>query len=99
MPLAGVRRQRRLGMVDHVHSQPPTEDILARLLLGGATDFHATSGRLWITGRAPSGNEFEIHYWRVQGYIVTRQPLPGQLAPLLGVFPTWEAAVDCALQA
>jgi hypothetical protein len=78
---------------------PPVDRILARLLLGGATELRAVNELDWIVGRAPSRMVFELHYWPARGYSVTRRPLYHQTAELLGVFPTWEAAVDRALQA
>jgi hypothetical protein len=79
--------------------EPPLDSILARLLLGGATDLRATHDPVWIVGHAPSGVLFRLHYWPTRGYSVARRPLPDQPVTLLGVFPTWEAAVDRALQA
>jgi hypothetical protein len=78
---------------------PPVDSILARLLVGGATDLRAVSDRVWLTGRAPSGVAFELHHWPEQGYSVTRCPPNDQPVELLGVYPTWEAAVDQALRA
>jgi hypothetical protein len=78
---------------------PPFDSILGRLRVGGATELRAVQKRGWIVGYAPSGVMFELHYWPTQGYSVTRRPLHHQPAELIGVFPTWEAAVDRALRA
>jgi hypothetical protein len=86
-------------MDERPESDPPVDSILARLLTGGATDLRATHAPLWLIGHAPSGVEFELHYWRNRGYSVTRHPPHDQPAELLGVFPTWEPAVERALRA
>jgi hypothetical protein len=78
---------------------PAVDSILVRLLLGGATDLRATSHPLWIIGRAPSGALVELFYWPERGYSVTRRVRHDQPVERLGVFPTWTAAVDQALQA
>ncbi len=85
-------------MADHSKLEPTTAAILARLRTGGATALRVFGEPFWIVGRAPSGVEFELHYWPTQGYSVTRRPVPDQLVQLVGLFPTWEAAVDRALQ-
>jgi hypothetical protein len=99
MALAFVHRRRPAAMDDRSGPEPPVDSILAHLLLGGATELRVVSGPLWLVGRAPSGVVVELHYWPARGYSVTRRPPLDQPAQLLGVFPTWEAAVDRALQA
>jgi hypothetical protein len=78
---------------------PPLDRILARLLLGGATDLCAMSALGWVMGHAPSGGVFELHYWPTRGYAVERRRQLSQQAERLGVFSSWTAAVDRALQA
>jgi hypothetical protein len=86
-------------MDDRSGPVPTTAGILARLRTGGATALRVFGEPFWIVGRAPSGVEFELHYWPTQGYSVTRRPVPDQLVQLVGLFPRWEDAVDQALQA
>jgi hypothetical protein len=78
---------------------PPIDSILVRLLLGRATDLQAVRELGWFTGRAPSGAVFELHCWPLRGYAVVRRLKPSQHTQRLGVFSTWEEAVDRALQA
>ena len=89
-----------IGLMDGLAGPtPPVDGILARLRTGGATALRVFGEPLWIVGRAPSGVEFELHYWPTQGYSVTRRPVPDHLVQLVGLFPTWEDAVDRALRA
>src|SRR5205823_14688406 len=90
---------RRTTMDDRSAPAPTVDTILAHLLLGGATELDAARDPIWIVGHAPSGVWFELHHWLQQGYSVARRPRPNQPVERLGVFPTWEAAVACALGA
>src|SRR5215213_10471541 len=94
MSSAFVRRWRAAAMDDRPGPEPTVDTILVHLLLGGATDLDAARDPLWIVGRAPSGTWFELHHWSRRGYSVTRRARPDQPAERLGVFSTWEEAVD-----
>jgi hypothetical protein len=79
--------------------EPTVNTLLAHLRFGGARDLRALGVPAWIVGRAPSGIEFELHYWAGRGYTVTVRPRPGGRLQLLGAFDSWAAAVDQALRA
>jgi hypothetical protein len=73
--------------------------IVEHLWAGGASDLRAATDRVWIVGRAPSGASFELYWWPKQGYCVSRHLSSSDPGQQIGVFPAWEAAVACALQA
>jgi hypothetical protein len=86
-------------MLDLARPSASPQTILEHLRTGGATDLRTATGRVWIVGHAPSGALVELYWWPGHGYSLTRRAPVDQPGQLLGVFPTWKAAVDSALQA
>ena len=82
-------------------AQPITspQTILAHLRTGGATDLRATTTHLWVIGYAPRGPRFQLLWWPPHGYCLSQYAVEKGPATYVGVFPTWEAAIDRALQA
>src|SRR5438045_8130163 len=85
------------AMVTLSHPSTSSPPILEHLRNGGATDLRTATDRVWIVGYAPSGALVELYWWPGHGYSLTRRAPVDQPGQLLGVFPTWETAVACAL--
>jgi hypothetical protein len=93
--------------IDPTRSPAPLSDagagveaIMHRLLRGGATDIAVTTHPLWIVGHGPSGRQWQILWDRPrQAYCVSRWTTDENGTEGLGRFPSWDAAVACALQA
>jgi hypothetical protein len=86
-------------MLDLAHPVILAPTILEHLRTGGATDLRTATDRVWIVGYAPSGALVELYWWPNHGYYVSRRLPSSEPGQHLGVFPAWEAAVACALQA
>jgi hypothetical protein len=86
-------------MLDLARPQTLPQAIVEHLRTGGATELRAATDRVWIVGYAPSGALVELYWWPTHGYCVSRRLPSSEPGQQLGVFPVWEAAVTCALQA